>query len=121
LDAGVTSETVDGRMSMDCIATTDDSTFLVGIRPNFVDKPLAHAGNLERNAIIPNQVPDSFDVFFLGWQPSFMGRFPARFLEEDHNPLGPRFDHSHDDDPTPLWSFGLHDPVEISDAVGDVR
>jgi hypothetical protein len=121
LDAGVTSETIDGRMSMDGIATTDDSTFLIVVRPNFIDKPLAHTSDFERNAIISNQVPDSFHILFLGWQPSLMGRFPAGLLEEDHNPFCPWFDHSHDDDPSPFRSFGLHDPVEISDAVGDVR
>lgn len=49
-----------------------------------------------------------------------MRRFPAGLLEQDHDPFRPRFDHSHDDEPSPLWSVGLHDPMEIANSMSDM-
>jgi hypothetical protein len=120
LNTGVTSKTIDGRVSMDCISSTNNPLLLIFVCPNFVDEPFADASYLKRDAIVAYQILDSFFVLFLRGQPSLMRWFPAGLLEQDHDPLGPRFDHSHDDEPPPFRSVGLHDPMEIANSVSDM-
>lgn len=117
LNAGVTPEPVDGRMSMNRVSTAKNSPFLIGVRPNFVDKPLAHARDFEGDTIIPDEILHSLLILFLRWEPTFMWGLPARFLKQNHDPLAPRLHHSHDNEPAPLRGIGLHDPMEISNSM----
>jgi len=105
---------------MDCISPTNNRPFLIFVGPYLVDEPLAHTGDLERNAIVAYQIFDSFLVFCLRGQPPLVRGFPAGFLEQDHDPLRPRLDHSHNDEPSPLGSVGLHDPMEIANSMSDM-
>lgn len=122
LDASVTAETVEGWVSVNCVAETVDLLGCGGVVfcYDFVDGPFGYAEQTDGDCVIAEKLTDTDHVFFFGWFWVDFG-VPPLFGEDYKHPFRPSFDHAEDTHMTPFWvgAIGLNDPMEVADSSSD--
>lgn len=103
---------------MHSIAETEDVSVVVVLGDRLVDEPFADIQELHGDRLVADQLLNPLNILFICGNKLRAG---ARGREEDEHPLIPRPDHAHNRSPPERREFltGLHDPVQVANAVLD--